>query len=327
MVWLPGDGEMANNNFLMDFYGMSPRRNALDAIRTQAQPGPSNYLLNNNTGAAYYFNSSPMAAQTEAADYANPIDVLGKKGYRLKSDPMTVVFGDGTRARLGANTAEEAAANAAKLKAWRDAQEFGMKQSEFDQNTVKRDLENKKAAQELGPDAKLNESQANATGYGMRASNSHEILNSLGAEGVSQPGMIKRAAETLPLIGDSAGAALNWTQSPQQQQVEQAQRDYVNALLRRESGAAISPTEFENARRQYFPQPGDSPEVIAQKRKNRELSIEALRAGSGQGAQRIDTTRMRTKLVLDAKSAISKGAPRDKVVAELASMGITDHGL
>src|SRR5690606_20051733 len=45
---------------------------------------------------------------------------------------------------------------------------------------------------------------------------------------------------------------------------EQAERNFINAVLRRESGAAIADSEFENARMQYFPQPGDGPEVIEQ---------------------------------------------------------------
>ena len=56
-----------------------------------------------------------------------------------------------------------------------------------------------------------------------------------------------------------------------QQQV-QAERNFINAQLRRESGAAISPSEFSNAEQQYFPQPGDTPEVLAQKKANRELA-------------------------------------------------------
>ena len=48
------------------------------------------------------------------------------------------------------------------------------------------------------------------------------------------------------------------------QKLEQAQRDFANAILRKESGAAISQSEFANTRQQYFPQPGDSEEVIAQ---------------------------------------------------------------
>ena len=56
-------------------------------------------------------------------------------------------------------------------------------------------------------------------------------------------------------------------------QIEQAQRDFINAVLRRESAAVIGEPEFENARLQYFPQPGDTPEVVKQKQKNREMQF------------------------------------------------------
>ena len=45
----------------------------------------------------------------------------------------------------------------------------------------------------------------------------------------------------------------------------------MNAVLRQESGAAISPTEFDSAQKQYFPQSGDSQQVITQKAANRDL--------------------------------------------------------
>jgi hypothetical protein len=63
--------------------------------------------------------------------------------------------------------------------------------------------------------------------------------------------------------------------------MEQAQRDFVNAILRKESGAAISPTEFASASKQYFPQPGDSPAVIAQKANNRTITMKGLANASG----------------------------------------------
>ena len=59
-------------------------------------------------------------------------------------------------------------------------------------------------------------------------------------------------------------------------QIEQAQRDFINAVLRRESGAVIGEQEFENARLQYFPQPGDTPKVVEQKQKNREMQFEKI---------------------------------------------------
>jgi hypothetical protein len=73
--------------------------------------------------------------------------------------------------------------------------------------------------------------------------------------------------------------------------VEQAQRNFVNAVLRQESGAVISPSEFENAQKQYFPQPGDSAKVRDQKRQNRQSAIEGFRVMSGPAGERIEAAR------------------------------------
>lgn len=57
------------------------------------------------------------------------------------------------------------------------------------------------------------------------------------------------------------------------QQARQAKRNFLTAVLRQESGAVIGPSEFDSADKQYFPQPNDGPEVIAQKRRNREQAL------------------------------------------------------
>lgn len=69
-------------------------------------------------------------------------------------------------------------------------------------------------------------------------------------------------------------------------QQDQAERNFINAVLRRESGAAIAPSEFESARLQYFPQPGDSKAVLAQKRQNRYLVQQNL-TNEAQGSSTI----------------------------------------
>ena len=177
----------------------------------------------------------------------------------------------------------------------------------------------------------MTEEQAKATGYGTRAATSHEILNYVGKDGKVQPGLIKRFAEGLPGLGFEAnqalGTGLNWTQSAAQQQVEQAQRDFINAVLRRESGAVISDAEFDNARKQYFPQPGDSEAVIAQKKQNRETTIGALETGAGPGARQVTGARQKMQMIFEAQKAVSQGASRDAVKARLEQMGITNHGL
>ena len=140
------------------------------------------------------------------------------------------------------------------------------------------------------PKGDLNDSQAKALGFGSRMHASAGILDTLAAgrmdangnpipgTGVDQPGKTKRVLESIPVVGGSLGTLANGTQSASQQQVEQAQRDFVNAVLRRESGAAISPSEFDNANKQYFVQPNDDPETINQKKANRDLAINGVMA-------------------------------------------------
>ncbi len=60
------------------------------------------------------------------------------------------------------------------------------------------------------------------------------------------------------------------------QTLDQSKRQFVNAILRRESGAAISASENDNYTRQYFPVPGDKPEVIRHKAESRKLAIAGL---------------------------------------------------
>ena len=76
----------------------------------------------------------------------------------------------------------------------------------------------------------------------------------------------------------------NYLTSPEFKLYNQARSNFVNAVLRRESGAVIADSEFENANLQYFPQPGDTQQVIDQKRNNRELAISLIEAGAGEGA-------------------------------------------
>jgi hypothetical protein len=69
--------------------------------------------------------------------------------------------------------------------------------------------------------------------------------------------------------------------SPDVQSTRQAERNFVNAVLRRESGAAINQSEFTNAEKQYFPRPGDTPEVLTQKQQNRQAAVDGLTNAAG----------------------------------------------
>jgi hypothetical protein len=101
-------------------------------------------------------------------------------------------------------------------------------------------------------------------------------------------GYADRVRDSLPTIEDTSPAAMNrWEKllgkapilgndlvSAEFQQHQQAERNFINATLRRESGATIQPDEFETARAQYIPQPGDAPAVLAQKKRNRERVLD-----------------------------------------------------
>lgn len=131
-------------------------------------------------------------------------------------------------------------------------------------------------SREANANKPLTDAQAKANLFGTRMQESHRILTSL--EGKYSPMAVnsKMNAGDVPVIGGTLGYAGNLMLSEKGQQAEQAQRDFINAVLRRESGAVISPSEFANGQKQYFPQPGDSKPVLEQKRKNRELAIRGL---------------------------------------------------
>lgn len=141
-------------------------------------------------------------------------------------------------------------------------------------------------------DRVMTDAQAKANLFGTRMKESDRILSELENNGVTNTGLIKGTVQGVagmtPFMGDkmsdAAGSVMNTMPgvlggpNSNQQLTEQARRDFLNAVLRRESGAVISPQEFSNADKQYFPQPGDSKAVLDQKRKNRKLAIAGLEA-------------------------------------------------
>lgn len=61
----------------------------------------------------------------------------------------------------------------------------------------------------------------------------------------------------------------------------QAVRNFINAQLRKESGAAIGAPEFDNAYRQYIPRPGDDEATLKQKAVNRRVAIYSMFVEAG----------------------------------------------
>jgi hypothetical protein len=148
----------------------------------------------------------------------------------------------------------------------------------------------------------LTESQGNATAYGMRMAEANKLLTDLEKKGVTNTGIVRSliggTVGLTPFIGDKLQEASNALINPlptflggpsaQQQQVDQARRNFITAVLRKESGAAIGASEFANEEKKYFPQTGDTDTVIKQKQDARELAIKAMGIQAGpQGARNI----------------------------------------
>ena len=76
---------------------------------------------------------------------------------------------------------------------------------------------------------------------------------------------------------------VNYGQTKEYQQYRAARDKFITSLLRDESGAAIGTGEFTRYERELFPQPGDSPEVIAQKRVARQVATDGMIKGAGPG--------------------------------------------
>ena len=129
------------------------------------------------------------------------------------------------------------------------------------------------------------EGQLVSSGYADRMTASEKIIEGLTAPGpktiTGKPGIVESMAATLPMVGKLGS---NVARSPERQKYRQAQEDWVRAKLRKESGAVIADEEMDREIRVYFPQLGDSPEVIQQKKDSRKIAQDAMIRAAGKGA-------------------------------------------
>ena len=117
-----------------------------------------------------------------------------------------------------------------------------------------------------------NEVQAKAEIFGNKMELANKTIGSLEGQGTSIVGKI---ASGVPFG--------NYAQSAEYQRYKQASSNFITALLRQESGAAISKSEFDRYDKEYMPQPGDSAEVLAQKAEARRVAIDGMKKGTGPG--------------------------------------------
>lgn len=119
-----------------------------------------------------------------------------------------------------------------------------------------------------------------AGGYASRMLAAERVIQEVGPSGDRSLGT--------DVAAKAGGYAERVAMSPEQQQVRQAQEDWVRSKLRKESGAVIAKEEMDKEIETYFPMPGDGPEVIAQKTRARATATDAMMTAAGRAAPQRD---------------------------------------
>ena len=133
----------------------------------------------------------------------------------------------------------------------------------------------------------------------MRMSQSNKIIEDLAEKGVNTPA-VASGLRNVPLVGGALGSAVNILpgalggQTDEEQKLIQAKTNFITAVLRKESGAAIGKDEYATEDNKYFPKLGDSKAVIDQKAEARRLAIKAIERQAGPGAKDIQAMQTET---------------------------------
>jgi hypothetical protein len=166
-------------------------------------------------------------------------------------------------------------------------------QESFDQNQraaqerlLARQIAAGERAAKTAEGKKPTESEQKAYGFAQRMEFSDQVIANLENQVLKEgkdatalyPTAFSQAAGGVPLVGDYLRTQVT---TPVQQQYRQAQENWVRANLRKESGAVIGSDEMADEIRTYFPQPGQSAEVIQQKQLARQVTQDAMKTSAG----------------------------------------------
>lgn len=149
--------------------------------------------------------------------------------------------------------------------------------------------------------------------FANKAMVAHDIANQMESpEYGYEPGSYRRALRDLPGIGKV-------TKTDDDRKYENAQDEFVTALIRDESGSNAPPAEIEKYKSIYFPTPGDSADVVEQKRAARQRAIEGMYAKSGGTADpaKVELYKLAPKKGSTAGQAMAAPASAKKPVGEM----------
>jgi len=221
------------------------------------------------------FETQIAATQKIIDDYEMDLEKKEERKFKISERELT----EKSRAEQ-ARLDREARAKESALQ-----RDFLKEQKQLDREVAKLNKNNKK----YSPD------QRKAATFAIRIENDEEILKRLEDKGFNPADFKNRIVGKLDLSA---------IKDPDQRQYVQAVRDFINATLRRESGAAIAESEFTNALKQYFPRFRDDEETQEQMR-NARLAIQAgLKAEAGEAVDEVRD--VYNKLLENAKNQSKK---------------------
>lgn len=116
------------------------------------------------------------------------------------------------------------------------------------------------------------EGQSKDNVYVVRARGALEALDAVGADELAS--FSQRAANM-----DPTGLVRGAVQTDNFQVAQQAGNEFLQAILRKDTGAAITSQEQELYGQTYLPQPGDNPAVLQEKARARQRAINAIQSG------------------------------------------------
>lgn len=162
--------------------------------------------------------------------------------------------------------------------------------AQVDLDRQRLELDRTKTKTATGP-ASITEAERKGAVLGTRLEGALRELESVetDAPGASRPTLTEKAAG---MLGE---AAANVVRSPNRQRADTAQLDALDAALTLATGAAYTKEQIQALRKSYFPQIGDSADVVTAKERRFKMIVETARIASGRASPSIDAAQPPTQ--------------------------------
>ena len=125
--------------------------------------------------------------------------------------------------------------------------------------------------------------QKKQAGFAVRMENAVAQLEALENSGFNPVNAYDIIISNLPLVPDAIERYFN---TPKFKQYQRAKIDFSTAQLRQETGAVINESEIDWINLTYFPEFGDDPQTLLDKRQARRDALAAMKGQAGKAYER-----------------------------------------